>query len=173
MLVAMKEEWRPVVGYDGLYSVSSLGSVRRDVDQEGRPAPRLLRGQPVRGYLLVALSKAGFSKRYVIHRLVAVAFLGPIPDGMQVNHKNQRRGDNRLDNLEYTTASENIKHTYRMGRTPLRGDMNGRATITDAQALTIRSMFAEGVWQAEIGRRLSVSKWTVFNVIHRKTWAHL
>ena len=103
------EEWRPVAGYDGLYSVSNLGRIRRE-----RPVPaRLLipRWNSRRRY--AALHLPG-GDRY-LHVLVAEAFLGPCPKGKEANHRDGDRKNNAASNLEYMTHSQNIRHALRLG----------------------------------------------------------
>lgn len=164
------ERWLPVVGYVGYYSVSNEGLVRRE---SGHFRGRVLKPGLVGGYGMVSLSKRGFSKRHMVHRLVMAAFVGPLPAGYQVNHKDMNKMNNRADNLEYLTASANVKHAYANGRTVLRGEKNGAATISDEEALHIRQLYRDGFRQADIARLLSISKFTVFYVVRRRTWAHL
>lgn len=105
----MVEQWRDVVGYEGLYKVSDLGKVR-SVRRR-----RLLRpGIKSTGYAQVTLSRDGVNRYYSVHRIVAAAFL-PNPNALpQVNHKNGKKQDNRLANLEWCSASENQQHKYKV-----------------------------------------------------------
>ena len=64
------------------------------------------------GYAVVVLKTGRKWKSKLVHRLVCEAFLGPIPDGMQVNHKNCKKMDSRLKNLEIVTPSENCRHSW-------------------------------------------------------------
>ena len=118
----LAEEWRPVLGYEGLYEVSSLGrvkSVERTVLGRNRNCPqgfyrkapsKVLKAQKKRnGYMQVALCKEGRMRHHLLHRLVIEAFCGP--STMQVNHINLDKTDNRLCNLEYMTASENMRYS--------------------------------------------------------------
>lgn len=114
----MEEEWRDVVGYEGLYQVSNLGRVRRMsasfTDTKGRLrhfVGRVLRPQKLRhGYVYVNLWKDNVRKGCTIHRLVAIAFI-PNPDNKpQVNHIDGDRANNKVENLEWTTNSENQRH---------------------------------------------------------------
>jgi hypothetical protein len=117
----MFEQWRAVVGYEGLYEVSDQGRVRsvdRVVAYDGRHGPtkmhlrgRILKPYPGR-YHTVNLSAVG--RRLIVrpvNTLVAEAFLGPRPNGMQCCHNNGDPGDNRLENLRWDTPSSNMQDT--------------------------------------------------------------
>lgn len=103
-----EEEWRPVVGRWLTHEVSNLGRVRRTAAGQGAVAGQILSCYMTEhGYLRV-LDK-------FVHWVVAEAFLGPRPEGLQINHKNGRKTDNRAVNLEYVTRSENMQHAVRTG----------------------------------------------------------
>ncbi len=113
----MQEEWRPVVGYEGYYEVSSLGRVRGVDRKDARGAfrPGIIRKTRIdkrTGYEYVYLRKDGAEKNCTVHRLVAQAFI-PIPDGeVEVNHINENRTDNRAENLEWVTRAQNSNHGH-------------------------------------------------------------
>lgn len=107
----MAEEWKDVVGYEGLYQISNLGNVKSLYSKK----EKILRVfDDGRGYLQVGLSLNGVKKMKKIHQLVAIAFLNHIPCGydLVVNHKNLIKADNRVENLEIVTNRENsnLKH---------------------------------------------------------------
>ena len=98
----MMEEWRAVPGYEGLYEVSNKGNVR---NVRRNTLLRLPKNKY--GYIQVGLYKNGIRTEFKVHRLVAQAFI-PNPDGLpQVNHKNEVKTDNNVDNLEWCTAKYN------------------------------------------------------------------
>lgn len=117
----MHEEWRPVVGFSN-YEVSSLGAVRNlggyyvncGPNNKGRRLvkPRLIKAFSVNstGYMQVLLPDR---RKHSVHRLVATAFLGEPKAGDVVNHRNAIRHDNRVENLEWVTHSENLRYAYR------------------------------------------------------------
>ena len=108
--MVMKEEWRPVVGYEDLYEVSNTGQVR-SLDKYDSLGVfwigKLLSKLKVRGYFMVKLRKDGIQKMCSVHRLVAQAFI-PNPLGLpQINHKDEVKTNNRVENLEWCTAKYN------------------------------------------------------------------
>lgn len=109
----MNEIWKPVLGYEGLYQVSNLGRVKSVATSGpgiGKGKGRkdvIISVEKRNGYLSFGLSKNGKVKTGLVHRLVWEAFNGPIPEGMQVNHINEDKTDNRLQNLNLMTPKEN------------------------------------------------------------------
>ena len=115
------EVWKPIDLVDGMYEVSNLGRVR-SVDRviirsDGRR--RTCKGKMLKltttrkGYNVAQMQVRGSYKPKMVHRLVANAFIGPCPDGMEVNHIDENRGNNRADNLEYLTHRENLAYGQR------------------------------------------------------------
>ena len=113
----MKEIWKEIPGYEGLYEISTCGRIkslrtgliRKDVNSG-------------RGYRAIQLSDTFARKhRLYVHRLVALTFLGKPPsENYQVNHINLIKTDNSLSNLEWVTPKDNMKHAYRNGKTDYR-----------------------------------------------------
>lgn len=112
-MVNGNEIWKSVAGYEGKYSVSSLGRIKSFmIVEEGRILKPFKRNE----YLFIILCDGKTKKSAAIHRLVAKAFLDSIQGKEQVNHKNCIRHDNRLENLEWCTPSENNAHAYANNR---------------------------------------------------------
>lgn len=98
------EEFRDVPGYEGTYEVSNWGRVRRN-------GKILKPGKDTCGYLLVVLSKNGVRKTVSVHRLVASAFLSNPQNLPQVNHKDEDKTNNTVENLEWCTREYNINYS--------------------------------------------------------------
>lgn len=99
----MTEQWRPVVGWEGLYEVSSEGRVRSF--RRGANGRVLRPGIASHGYPTVALGRGNTQS---VHVLVAAAFLGPCPEGQEVRHRDGKRTNPRMENLHYGTRGQNI-----------------------------------------------------------------
>ena len=110
----IKEEWRPVVGYDGLYEVSNFGNVKSLNYHCTGKSKNLKLILTKDGYFNVMLVKDKKKKIMRVHRLVAMAFI-PNPDNLPIiNHKDETRDNNRVENLEWCTNKYNLNYgTYR------------------------------------------------------------
>ena len=116
----MIEIWKDIYGYEGLYQCSSHGNIRsltRTIIRKTGIAERkngtmLIPAQNKNGYLQVSLWKDGKRKMVYVHRIVAETFLDADEKRNYVNHIDGNRLNNRVDNLEWVTASENEYHSY-------------------------------------------------------------
>jgi hypothetical protein len=121
MKEATPEEWRPVLGYEGLNEVSSIGRVRSlpRMTASGVHGGRIFRPRTDRyGYLQVRLSRDGKGVPRTVHQLVCEAWHGPKPDGLQVRHLDGDQLNNTPGNLKWGTAEENARDILRHGRHP-------------------------------------------------------
>lgn len=97
--------WADIAGYEGRYQVDQSGQVRNV------KSGRILKSHVFRNHYVGIILGRG-SKTHLVHRLVATAFI-PGDTSLQVNHKNGKRGDNRVENLEWLSCSDNHRHSYR------------------------------------------------------------
>jgi hypothetical protein len=163
------ERWLPVVGWEGVYEVSDLGRVKRvAVHRTTRwPVGRITTGTAHRqGCRASVLTHAGRSQTAFVHRLVMAAFVGPCPPGLQVNHKNGVKADNRLANLEYVTASENSRHAARTGLTRFAvGAGHSGLLWADAEVARWRRRYAAGETGAAIAASVGAAPSTVYGAV--------
>lgn len=111
----MQEIWIPVEGYEDRYEVSNTGKVRSLNYHMTGKTKELKPITEGKGYLMVGLCRDGKMKWGKIHRLVATAFIPNPENKREVNHKDGNKKNNHVDNLEWATASENMKHAFSMG----------------------------------------------------------
>ncbi len=179
----MREEWRPTVGFNG-YEVSSRGRVRavaRTVERISRtgktthfyPVSAKVLHPTLRsdGYLVVTLCFESNRSGRQIQRLVADAFLGPIPAGCEVDHINFDRTDNRVENLRIVDPRENVAHTVRAERHRF-GARHYISKLTPEAVRDIRANYSR--YKVTLGhfcRKYGVTEVTVYNAFIGKTWA--
>lgn len=109
----MEEIWRPVVGFEGKYEVSSIGNVRSLDYHNSGFVKSLIPRKDRSGYLRVMLFRDDGRHSKTIHSLVARAFLGPPrikARFITVNHRNENKLDNRVSNLEYLSSAQNTRY---------------------------------------------------------------
>lgn len=163
------ETWKPVVGREGEYEVSSKGRVRSlDRTVAHVVKGKLLRpGKSSNGYPSVML---GSRDSRTVHSIVADAFLGKRPPGNQVRHLDGDRGNATADNLAYGTPVENRADADRH-LTAVRGSGYRTAKLTVTTASTIRSLKGK-VSQSELAAQFGVSPAAVQAVHDGRTWKH-
>jgi hypothetical protein len=117
----MEEIWKDVVGYEGIYKVSDLGNVKRvssfsGVNKKYLGDYHLKVRDNGKGYYRIKLTKNNKSKRVMLHRIIAQAFIKNEHNKPFVNHIDHNKKNNSLSNLEWCTQSENILHEVKNGR---------------------------------------------------------
>lgn len=172
-----REIWKAVPGFEGHYEVSNRGRVR-SLDRmipsrwggEFLKKGRVLQGHNDNGYRRVNLCKDGSPSQHQVHRLVAAAFIGPCPEGCEVNHKNFDRSDNRVENLEYVTPAENVAHATRNGHVGgKRGEKHYRARLSTEDVEEIKELVAAGNTQSDVAERFGVGQSHVSRIVNNKS----
>ena len=160
----MKELWLPVRGYEGLYEVSDLGRVR------GLKRDQLLRPWNHLGYARFSLCKNGKRHHHLAHRLVIESFIGPAPGAVGtgpfdyvVDHINRQRSDNRPENLQWVTTSQNKAKDGT-------GSDHSHAKTNETDVLLIRSS-CDAV--KDIAQKFGLSRQAVTDIRQRRTWKHV
>ena len=192
----MIELWKPIPGFPN-YAASTMGRIKRIIPSilpNGGYAPmNILKPQNhYKGYHEVLISNWPVIKRRCakVHRLILLTFIGLPEVGLQVNHKNGIKTDNRLSNLEWVTPASNLRHAYRNGlRIPLSGNnhwthkypyrvLRGEAKENSKLNERIVRIILSGDYkkrgsQAKMVRTLGINRATFYSVFSRKTWKHV
>jgi hypothetical protein len=125
-----------------------------------------------KGYLHINVRVAGKTIHFQVHTLVATAFHGPPPEGMECRHLNGNPADNRIENLAWGTRQENAADCNRHGRTA-RGDRNGRRRLNETQVREIHDLLEQGLSHGEIADRYGVAGTTISSIAAGYSWMHL
>lgn len=161
----MKEVWTKIIGYEGLYWVSSTGRVK---NFSGKILKQCNHSH---GYLQISLRQSMKNKTHAIHRLVLSSFVKK-PDGMAVNHKDGNKKNNTLENLEWVTYKQNSTHAYSMGLSDAIGENVNTAVLTERQVKEIRRR-AKSCSIIGMAKEYGVDRTTIGRIINGKSWKHL
>lgn len=173
--VDASERWLPVVGWEGLYEISDCGRVRslprRTVSGvRGGQMLKLTAGK--KGYWRVTIWRNNKATNCGVHRLVTMAFIGPIPPGMEVLHGPAGSWDNHVSNLSIGTHRQNIHDKFRDG-TLARGERHGMTRLSEADVLELRRRYAAGESARELARAFGLNSTGVAKIISGATWGHV
>jgi len=168
------EVWR-VYPHNDNYEVSNMGRVRRANDLNGGGYKRGGLLKPYKkgmGYTVVNLCKDREIKQIVLHILVLETFVGLCPLGMECNHKDGVKVNNKLGNLEWVTPLENMRHAKEMGLLkPAKGERNGNAKNTRTSIVKIRRLYKTGDYSMrKLAVKFGIHNSTVCQIINKKTW---
>lgn len=170
-------QWRDIPGYEGIYKISDAGQIWSidDPTRKNAKGGLLKFDKSSHGYPRVFLHKRGDGgKRFQVHRLVMLTFVGPPPEAHEVNHINGIVDDPRLENLEYVTRSQNLRHAYDvLKRIINNGSEHGMSKLTEVDIPVIRSMRAEGHSLQKIADTFRVNVPSISLIINGKTWRHV
>lgn len=167
------ETWRPAIGFEGVYEVSDQGRVRRiafGMGTRGFGAP-LKQWPTADGHLWVRLASSSRKRQVYVHRLVMAAFVGPLPDGHVVHHRNADPANNHVSNLEYVTPMQNSRYAVEMGRSS-RGESHPAAQLSANDVLDIRARFPSEK-ASVLAEEYGIHKDTIYKLANRVRWKHL
>jgi hypothetical protein len=167
----MVEEWKKIVGFDN-YEVSNLGNVRRldsFVFQSGRYnhyKGRFLKQENVKGgYKRVTLCKNNSTKRFQVHRLVAITFIENFKNKPCVNHIDGDKSNNQISNLEWVTYSENERHSYNvLGKM----NFNRKLSIENVSFIKNKCIMGKKSNVKEIAKKFNVNVSVIYNILKNK-----
>lgn len=167
-----KCEWKGMVGNDD-YQVSNYGDV---LSKKYREPRILLHNIDNAGYHGVTICKDGKSKYNLVHRLVAEAFISNEHRKPEINHIDGDKSNNRSDNLEWVTSSENSLHAIREGLQKVKkGEECSYSKLTESDVIEIRRKYSDSKKETynSLGNEYSVAPETIRDVVKLITWAHI
>ena len=176
----MKEIWKPVVEWEGLYEVSNLGRVRslqRETTHKNgtvQPIPQKMMKLSVatNGYIRISFNKPGAVKNVMVHILVINAFVGPCPKGQEVGHLDGNRKNNNLENLRYMSKQCNAAFCIEHGTDPV-GSRNPNSKLTDTDVRFIKTLIRDGFRPRHIAKIYGVTASNIGHIKSGRQWGHI
>lgn len=177
----MEEIWKDVPSYEGYYQASNLGRIRSYDRIILRPKGnylkkgRILKPQNgTNGYHVISLRKNKIGGTVSLHRIIASTFI-PNPENKKcVNHINGNKKDNNINNLEWTTYSENIKHAFKNKLNKgLKGEKKPISKLKNKEVLDIKKMLGKGLTNVEIAKTYNVDARTISCIKTGVSWSWL
>lgn len=165
----MTEIFQDIPGFEGKYRASTLGNIL-SLRSKSLLKPWITQ----HGYRQLRLSDCkNIMKSFTICRLVAITFL-PNPENKKcVNHKNGSKIDDRLENLEWATYSENTRHSFKLGLQSNKGVKHSQHKINEEMVREIRERSNMGEGLGILSVRYSLSKSHLSGIIHKRYWSHV
>lgn len=173
-------EWKEIKGYEGYYEVSTTGKIRSVnriikkgdvfISRKSQEMKTFL----TRGYERVSLNKEGRRKKFLVHRLVAETFI-PNPDNKEeVNHKDADKSNNSIDNLEWVTKLENMRHAENNKLIKRnKGSQHYNSKLTEDVVREMRIKFKNGSTPYQMAKEYGVNDKTIRQACLEITWRHV
>jgi len=180
---SMKEIWKDIQGYEGLYQVSNLGRVK-SLDRLIQRVPGTLRkwdGKVKKiklslgKYVRFGLYREGDVSFFIVSRLVAKAFIPNPLNKLCVNHIDNNPNNNKVENLEWVTHKENMQHAVRQGRIAY-GEIISNSKLKEKDVINIRKEYSKHSRNFNthtLAKKFKVTQATIWQIISRSTWKHI
>lgn len=160
----MKNSFKEIPGYNGRYFIDRNGNIYSSYIK------RTMKQRTVCGYKAVTLLHDNGKKFTGVHRLVYQTFVGQIPKKMEINHVDGNKSNNKLENLELVTSSENKLHAFRTGLKSLIGEKHNNLKLNNKSVLYIMSSKERGI---DLAAKFNVGPSMICRIRKGKAWAHL
>jgi len=168
------EFWVDIQGWEGYYSVSNKLRIKRNEGYRGKsfyPEKLITPRLTSYGYYEVVFTVNNKRGKYFWHRVVAIAFIPNSENKPEVNHKNGNRADYSIDNLEWTTRSENQLHKTRILMSGS-GENHPNAKLSSSDILNIHNLYKTGKYsQRKISEMYRLNNATVYKILRGIIWS--
>lgn len=178
--IVQEEQWFPISFVDEPYQISNLLRIKKlprevknkqslYVIKERIISPWISKSK----YYSIRMKTNGKNTSFLFHRIIALAFIPNPENKPQVNHINGIKTDNRIENLEWVTGSENIQHAFNTGLNQGRkGENHASSKLTELQVLEIRKL-KNTMTQQKIGELFGVKYQIIGNILRNENWKHI
>lgn len=172
------EVWKPIKDYEGIYEISNLGrlkslsrTIRMNNGKQRNLKTKILKPISLGNYQGFQLTNDSGSKKFYTHRLVCAAFIGePEGDCITVNHKDGDKYNNVLSNLEWTSYSDNLKHSYETGLNKNTGERSHYSKFSEEVVEEVRRMYSTGNFkQSELSDIYGISRMQIHRIVKFKS----
>jgi hypothetical protein len=170
----INEIWKEVE-LNSRYEISTLGNIRtKEMVLLGRNRHRTIKSHNIKvhfdsdGYLTMTRYEKHKNIKSHIHRMMAIVFISNPLNLPQVNHKDGNKSNNSLNNLEWCSASDNVKHSFLLGL-GVTGEKHHNSKLSTIEVLEIRKLFKEGKTRKELVDKYKVSRSNIERIINNKT----
>ena len=167
------EIWKDIKGYEKMYQISNLGNVKSLKRKYCRNDKILKQAINKKGYKICALNKNRKIKSYIVHRLIALSFIKNEFNKPQINHKNGIKTDNRIENLEWCTNSENQLHAYKIGLSNRKGENHTQNKLKNSDIYKIRNLYNNNYSLIQLAQSFNTTSSNIYRIVNLKTWKHL
>lgn len=168
-----KEIWKTVEGFQD-YAISNHGRVKRITSGRSTRKGKILKSQiSTCGYPQITLRNADKKKTFLVHKLEYITFKGPIPEGLEINHKDGDKENNYLTNFELMTRGENISHSFSTGLRSNVGTNNSMSKLSNQQVHEIKHKYDEGGYsQSDLADMYEVSQPSISRIVNSSTYTN-
>ncbi len=173
------EIWKDIPDYVGLYQASNLGRIKSLAKWKNHPHSGMSfckekiisEIQSKNRYHKVCLWKNGIKKSFMVHRLVAFCFIENPKMLKEINHINGLKDDNRVENLEWCTRSENVQHAFDNGLAK-KGENHPDSRLTEQKVLAIRRLYKinPNFKKRKLARKLGICHMSLLKILKNKSW---
>lgn len=167
--------FKPIIGYEELYQVANTGDIYSNNygKKKGR-FKKLKQGTHRQGYKLIRLYRNNIWRSFMVHRVVALAFIPNPENKPTVNHKDGNKANNHVDNLEWFTQKEQAAHAYETGlKVGLLGSKHPQSKLTEKEVLEIVSDINNGHTLSDLAKKYNISLSTISSIYHGRNWGWL